>query len=504
MSAINKNILRGLLISSYILLIVLIVFGISAIYSYLNTGADRSSLLHTKIEAKEHYTPKVTWETISNEGRPIDEQTLKTIESDYLEALYVKHVAFKTNLKEGISDFYSANARATIFNTIDLNAAKNTTIESTTLEHHLTLTFFSEDGQLAVLKDNNVVEYKRVYSNNTLVHETDEIANYKIVLLLEDGFWRVRHLVREATIKPSKPLQTLSLSKVDIKGINYYPQDTPWDLFGDNFNIEIINKDFKIISDAKLNTIRLFIPYDSFGKATVIKNKLEKLKQVLDNAETNNLKVMLTLFDFYGDYSVLDWTRTQKHATTIVSAFKTHPAIAAWDIKNEPNLDFESRGELVVTSWLKHMIPHVKGIDPNHPVTIGWSNAKSATILQNDLDFVSFHYYENLSDLDATIKTLKTEIPNKAIVLSEFGLSSYNGIWNPFGASNKKQANYFKDAQAILKQNKLSFLSWTLYDFKTVPKKVVGHLPWRKNPQKEFGFINTNGEKKPAFKFIAE
>jgi hypothetical protein len=32
----------------------------------------------------------------------------------------------------------------------------------------------------------------------------------------------------------------------------------------------------------------------------------------------------------------------------------------------------------------------------------------------------------------------------------------------------------------------------------------VGKLPWRTNPQKKFGFIDTDGKKKAAFKFICE
>ena len=168
MSVLNKNIIRGVLIASYVLLIALILFGVSALYSYLNTGADRSSMLHTKIDAKEHYTPKVTWKPINNEGRPIDKETLKNIESDYLDAWYVRHVAYKTNLKEGISDYYTANALENLFNIIDLNTSGNTSITSTTLEHHPTLAFFSEDGQLAVLKDKNVVEYKRIYKADNL------------------------------------------------------------------------------------------------------------------------------------------------------------------------------------------------------------------------------------------------------------------------------------------------------------------------------------------------
>jgi endo-1,4-beta-mannosidase len=191
------------------------------------------------------------------------------------------------------------------------------------------------------------------------------------------------------------------------------------------------------------------------------------------------------------------------HAKTIISGLKDHKAIIAWDIKNEPNLDFDSRGKVNVISWLDNMIDLVKSVDPNHAVTIGWSNVQSASILKDKVDFVSFHYYEDIKTLDLAIENLKKEVDKKPIVLQEFGLSSYTGIWKPFGSSEEDQANYHKKAQEIIAANNLQFMSWTLYDFEIVPKEVVGRFPWRKNTQKRFGFIAISGLKKGAFKFIS-
>lgn len=504
MVGINKNILRGVLVMSYIAIIALILFGISSLYSYLNTGADRSSMLHTEIKKVDQYLPKLEWEPLNNEGRPMDLQTLNSIENDYLDAWYVKHVAYKTNTVTGIDDYYTENARKNIINFVDYNTAENISIESTTLEHHPTLEFFSEDGQLAVITDENVVEYKRIYQNETVILETTEQSTYKIILLLEDGFWRIRHMIKEQTEDYEQKFTPASDSTVTINGINYYPQATPWDMYGDAFDTNIISKDFKIIKDAGLNSIRVFVPYDDFGKANVKSEKLKKLTQVLDLAEIHHLKVIVTLFDFYGDYSVLNWTLNLHHATTIVSELKNHNALLAWDIKNEPNLDFESRGREQVIAWLNTTIDLVKSLDQKHPVTIGWSGAESATLLKDKLDIVSFHYYEKLDDLEQTYQNSKTEIPNKPIAITEFGMSSYKGLWNPFGNSEKDQAEYHKQAQSIFSNNNIGFMSWTLYDFTKIPKEVVGRLPWRKRAQEHFGFIDQNGETKPAFKYISK
>ncbi|PIB33625.1 glycosyl hydrolase family 5 [Gaetbulibacter sp. 5U11] len=502
MVGLNKNILRTILIISYIMIVALIISGISGLFSYLNTGADRSTMLHTEIQKIEQYAPKLIWEPLQNEGRPMDNENLNALQNDYLDAWYVKQVAYKTNKTAGIKDYYTDSARENLYSFIELNKAENTTIEATTLNHNPTLEFFSEDGQLAVVTDRDVVEYKRVFKAEKLVLETTETSTYKMVFLLEDGFWRIRHLVKEST-KPYLPeIAKIETDSLVIKGINYYPKATPWNMFGDAFAKDTIANDFKIIKNAGLNSVRIFVQYDDFGKANVNPKKLEKLKQTLDAAEENGLKVVITLFDFYGDYSIMNWTLNQRHAETIVSTFKDHNALIAWDIKNEPNLDFDSRGKDMVIAWLDNMIDLVKSIDKVHPVTIGWSNTQSAPILKDKVDIVSFHYYEDLSELDEAIKTMKKEIPNKPLVLQEFGISSYNGFWKPLGSNVEDQANYHKKIQEIIATNKLQFMSWTLYDFVDVPKAVVGSRPWRRNTQKHFGFIDKNGVKKTSFKYI--
>lgn len=500
----DKNIVRGFLMLSYIIIISMLIFLISSSFSYLNTGADRSKMLHTEVKKAEVYSPKMIWAADGNEGRKVDEQTLAKIENDYLDAWYVKHVAYKTNETTGIDDFYTDNARKNIFAFITQNHQANVSVDATTLSHQPNIEFFSEDGQLIVLKDENVVEYKQLYKDGKFVMETTEMANYKVVLLLEDGFWRIRYLVKESVQPIAEYSETKAISSLNMKGINYYPQATPWDMFGNKFDIEIIKKDFDLMKDAGFNTIRIFVQYEDFGKANVSEEKLEKLDQVLDAAEAKKLKVVLTLFDFYGDYRILDWTLTQRHAETIVSTFKNHNAILAWDIKNEPNLDFESRGKQNVLAWLESMISLVKSIDNKHLITIGWSNTESAHLLQDKLDFVSFHYYEDKAKFEQSYADLKTKITDKPIVLGEFGQSSYGGFWRPFAGSEKKQATYFKEMQTILKAENISYLAWTLYDFENVPSSVVGSRPWRTNPQKRFGIIDSDGKKKAAFEFIVE
>ena len=510
----NKNIYRGILILSFIAINVLIIYSVSFVLAYLKTGADRANMLHIDIKSETVYAPKINWANSENIGRKISKQELNSIEDNYLKSWYIKNTAFKNNSPYGIEDFYTDSARVHIFNNLKLNKKQQISIEATTISHSPKLEFYSEDGKLAVLTDKNVVEFQKIYKNNKLLFSSTDTSSYKVVLLLEDGFWRIRHKVKieneyykdsTKTIQPKqiKDSEILVEGKpFTIKGINYYPKETPWDMFGENYNLQTIEQDFKLIKNSGLNSIRIFIQYEDFGKEKVQLEKLEKLREVLNIAENIGLKVVVTLFDFYGDYSVLNWTLTHRHAEQIVSTFKNHNAILAWDIKNEPDLDFESRNKETVLAWLSQMIKEIKKFDPNHLVTIGWSSPEAANNLVNEVDFVSYHYYKNIDNFEKDYETLKENSLNKPIVLQEFGLSSYGGIWNLYSSSETKQAEYHKKMQAIFKKDSLAFMSWGLYDFKKIPTAVAGRLPWKNTKQKYFGFINENGVKKMSFLHI--
>ena len=512
----NKNIYRTILIVSFLLINILILLGINKTLVFLNTGAERTSMLHLEKETIDTYSPKTIWEDSKNEGREMEPSTLKEIEKDYLFSWLVKNKSFKDNSILGIEDYYTQNTRQNLYNTINYNLKNRITIESTTLEHNPKLEFYSADGQQIVFTDKNVVEFQKVYKQDKLITTLQDTATYKVMMLLEDGFWRVRHLQKMEknilavdTIKPT-PVFTVKgniLFKNGIafttKGINYYPKNSAWDTFGILFNADTIAKDFDIIRGAKLNSIRVFIQYDDFGKAKVRADKLAKLKKLLDLAEAKNLSVIVTLFDFYSDYTPENWTLTHRHAEGIVSAFKNHNAILAWDIKNEPNLDFENRDKDNVLNWLSHMVTVIRKNDPNHLITIGWSNSYEATHLAEKVDFVSYHFYNTISDFEKENSILEKAV-KKPVLIQEFGIPSYNGIWNLSGADEMDQAAYHKKMQALFKKNKLAFMSWTLYDFPHVPDQVAGKWPWQKKRQKRFGFIDIKGNKKPSFLHISD
>lgn len=568
----NKRIAKQITV---IIAFLLVNFGIvsllSTIYYEFNSGADRSKLLHIDLRKNDFYLPTINVSAGQTEGRIPNKEIIKSIKEDYVKAWYVQKYALQNNDSKAIEDFYTDSAQVKIKKIIDENAKEKINIHSTSLNHNVHVKFFSEDGQVAYIDDLGVNERTSYYQQNKLVHQESTHRNYKAVLLLEDGFWRVRHKTSyQPKKKTSKTQETSSLTHIvqpqqtvyrltkiyniskeelcnlnpdkpyltenilmkgdtvvvkkikgipkkkeapsiktnfpenfKIKGINYYPQKNPWFEFWNKYDTLVIHKDFKLIKDLGLNSVRIFIPYNLFGKGKVQTSKLKELIKTLDIAEEYQLKVVITFFDFYSNYQLLDYTICDRHVEKIVKAIKHHKALLQYDVKNEPDLDIKIHGKHKVVNWLDFIIDRIKIYDPETPVTIGWYSAEAAVILSEKVDFVSFHFYKDPDEFGAIYTKLK-ESTNKPIVIQEYGKHSFNSIWNFYRFSEKKQAEYHKRMQKNFKKyNVEHFISWTLYDFPVIDTKIFGSAPYKIGPQKNYGFIDAKGKLKPSAKYIS-
>lgn len=230
---------------------------------------------------------------------------------------------------------------------------------------------------------------------------------------------------------------------------------------------------------------------------------IQRLENVLNTATANNLSVIVTLFDFNSNYSLLNFPATDRQLETLLTTFKNHPALLAWDLKNEADLDFFYQNREEVKEWLKFIIKKAKKYDSIHPITVGWAYPENADYLADEFDFVSFHYYKEATKLGEAIDSLRIKVNNKPLVLSEFGLSSYRSKVFPYNQTETQQAEYFRDIQEVLKQKgNIPSIYWTLYDFTSVSSDIAGWRPWQRNNQKYFGIIGADGSLKKIGNFI--
>lgn len=297
--------------------------------------------------------------------------------------------------------------------------------------------------------------------------------------------------------------KNINISKIDaVKGLNYYTQSSPWLDFWTEFDLNIIRKDLSIVKNLKMNTIRIFIPSDGVVVGLQHKVMLDKLEMLLDECLVMGIDVIVTLFDFPVSFDLSYYPKSDRQLENLLSRFKDHAALLAYDLKNEPDLDFERIGKKKVLQWLDFMIEKARVYDPNHLLTIGWSNPEDAVLLADKLDFVSYHYYRDPENLTLDMLNLKKAV-NKPLLLGEFGIPSNRKWYYPIGISKNEQKEYLEDMKIEMDKNDLPYLLWTLHDFDDIPTEVFGFKKWAHSKQKYFGLLDKNGKKKPAYYIFA-
>ena len=187
----------------YVAAILIIMTALSQLFLYFNSGADRSKILKVSADVQAAHAPLISWDTSFVKGRQISVPALADLEKDYKMAWHSRALALEVNDSVLLNDYFTKNARAKIAEVISYNDSLETSIRSSSLKHHLKLELYSEDGQLVILTDSAAVEHRRTYFKEEIVHETTDKSTYEIMMLLEDGNWRIRHMI----LKDRQPLK---------------------------------------------------------------------------------------------------------------------------------------------------------------------------------------------------------------------------------------------------------------------------------------------------------
>ncbi len=231
-----------------------------------------------------------------------------------------------------------------------------------------------------------------------------------------------------------------------IIGVNYWPTDSNIKVWS-RFNVNEINKDFELMKELGINTIRAFIlDEDCSDKEANFKEECKtKLSQFLDIAERNSIKVLLTLIvghmsgknwriPWDEDNSIYDEIQlTKKFITQVVSHFKSHRALLGWVLTNEISLVKIPQSDEQFFTWLKEMYEAIKSIDNQHLISLGDSVSPfSPTFLKPEnvkgiVDYASPHIYLYDNDpIRLTMQYFMTLEYDRSsglpVILEEFGL----------------------------------------------------------------------------------
>lgn len=300
--------------------------------------------------------------------------------------------------------------------------------------------------------------------------------------------------------------QVHRLEAKEIRGINYYPQNHPWQKFwldypSEQSDTNFVEADLAKIQKLGFNTVRIFVFYDLFGGAHLNPEMKAHLVDFLNRAQTHQLQVIVTLFDQYHLYAPEYRKAARQHLQALTQGLESHPAVLAWDLKNESDLDYAHYGQATVQNWLKAMLQELR-TRVQQPITASYANGLNMGPEVGQLDYLTFHYYEREEDFAGTVETLRHRFPQQPLVLGEFGYHTWEnrpGDAHPMA----HQFNYYNAILAQVQKEKLAgFLTWTLYDFPL----TLNEIPFLQGESynHHLGLFDLNGQAKPGLLAIQQ
>lgn len=503
------------------LLLVGTIAAMGRLVAYFSSGADPAGIFTMVPSAPIDLQERVTW--LPDAATVPAKHTLPTylraqIAGAYLYGWAQWNTSYALQRPYNLKSYFAAPALQMVSTAITSTVAAGWQVRQHNLQHQLELTFVSADGQLVAFTDHNahlVQQLLDVDGNLLDVQETTNV--YAVVMRLEDGNWRIRDLVRRGNGPSLAPARTtppanfvqvqagelvVNGAPLPVAGINYYPKAAPWNLFWPEYKTPDTIHDLAAIQALGFNTVRIFVSYADFGADAVTASALTKLTHLLNQAQALDLKVIVTLFDHHTDHRVDNWAADERHLAALIPPFANHPAILAWDLKNEADRDYGLNSQPLTAAWLRHVATTVRRHDPNHLLTIGWSNPEAATALADLVDVVSFHYFDEAATYHKRVTQLLTAVNPKPVLLQEFVLSTWNSFW-PHGHSEAEQAHYYAE---LLRHHRTlpmaGYLVWTLYDFERITLPEFS-LPWQRASQAHMGILRADGTPKPAAALLA-
>jgi hypothetical protein len=287
--------------------------------------------------------------------------------------------------------------------------------------------------------------------------------------------------------------------------INYFPSDGGWQYMWTRWDPSRIDADFATIANMGGNAVRITVFPSVTGFPNPSPVMQSRLLQTVEMAHDHGLKVQLSLFDQFSDFSDITGSKIWIH--DILDRFAGSPDIAFIDLRNE--LDAPATlGRPVVYRWIDALLPVAENDADGIPVTLSISHPQNLRTMRDALrvepNFWDLHYYSP----DALAYVIMKEAIDAAaplpVFIGETGFATMGdapaGL--PAGEASMEayQAHYYQVIeQAALSLGLGAAAPWDLYDF------TQAAIPGQQQPEQyAFGLLHTNGAPKPAAAVIRQ
>ncbi len=290
---------------------------------------------------------------------------------------------------------------------------------------------------------------------------------------------------------------TLESRVLDLKEVNYYPAADGHTYMWSRFDPTVIDRDFARIRALGANTVRIFIQPEVFGFPTVHPVMASRLSEVIGLAVTHSLRVHLTLFDWWSQYT--DIHGSKEWVSSLLSRYRDDPRIAVVELHNEVNPQ-----DPEAVAWVTTMLPYLSTVLPGTLRTVSVANVplQVFALFTDELknsppDFWDYHYYGSPGDAYSVLSRIKALAAPRPLFVGETGYST-DGTPGDQAAREQVQAAYYRAVfTAAAALGLPTPAPWILNDFSPgaiPPESGVADDP----AVYGYGLFQANGTPKPA------
>lgn len=305
-------------------------------------------------------------------------------------------------------------------------------------------------------------------------------------------------------VKLTAPLQAsgralrAGTTPVRLRLVNFQSASKNWQTFWADFNRVQVLADLDAAKRLKANAIRLFVFDAIFGLDPVHPEYLERLRFVVREAAKRGLLSVVSFFPFKKEVRPSWDEAMQHHLEQVVSAFRGDPAIAMWDLMNEPDhlwAQLDAGTSADVNRWAQRMYDAVRAADSTHLVTVGLYGHFTAHTPANAIeslpfvDVLSAHWYGEVAPPPTWFSNV-ANVADKPVILQEFGASSLN-------LSPREATAYLDSVCAAAALAQVAGIGmWELFDH---PVGSIAHQQnrWLETAENDYGLLDFEGRPKP-------
>ena len=226
----------------------------------------------------------------------------------------------------------------------------------------------------------------------------------------------------------------LESTVLGLKEVNYYPAAGGHTYMWSRFDPTVIDRDFARIRALGANTVRIFIQPSVFGFPTVHPVMADRLSEVIGLAAKHSLRVHLTLFDWWSQYTDIDGSK--EWVSSLLSRYRDDPRIAVVELQNE--VDPRDRAAV---AWVTTMLPYLSTVLPGTLRTVSTASVPpevfalfTRELKNSPPDFWDYHYYGPAGDAYSLLSRIKTLAAPRPLFVGETGYSTDGSAGRPSGA----------------------------------------------------------------------